>query len=160
MAATVLIIEDDHDIRVGLREALEHEGFIVYTAADGRAGLSLLARIAIPCVILLDQAMPIMNGEEFMENMNRDKTLSGIPVIVLSANNDPPDSPRRQGLFQQAVRYKPRNCGGTKVLWRARYFGGCSQIVVMSFDWIEAPSASQCRTRLVLGPPRNSPGLM
>jgi DNA-binding response OmpR family regulator len=82
--ATVLIIEDDHDSRVELRNVLEGEGFLIYTAADGQAGIDLLARIS-PCVIVLDQNLPIMSGDDFLKIKMQNKKFASIPVIVISA---------------------------------------------------------------------------
>jgi CheY-like chemotaxis protein len=82
---SVLLIEDDHDTRVSLRKILEAEGYFVFSAADGGAGLELLRRIKPPCLILLDCIMPMMNGHEFLEEIQRDPALHLIPVVVVSA---------------------------------------------------------------------------
>lgn len=82
---TVLVIDDDHDIRVSLRDALESEGYYVFSAANGIDGMAMLTRIKAPCVILLDQNMPLMNGDQFLEIKNADEKLASIPVIVMSA---------------------------------------------------------------------------
>jgi DNA-binding NtrC family response regulator len=82
---TVLVIEDDHDIRVSLRETLESEGFYVFSAANGIDGMATLKRIKRPDVIILDQNMPLMNGDQFLEIKSKDPDIASIPVIVMSA---------------------------------------------------------------------------
>lgn len=82
---TVLIIEDDHDTRVSLRSALEDEGFTVISATDGTHGYEQLKQIKTPVVVLLDQNMPLANGEEFMDLKEADPSLQNVPVIVSSA---------------------------------------------------------------------------
>lgn len=98
----VLIVDDDHDIRVTLREFFEHEGFLVFTAASGDAALNMLKRMDPPSFILLDQNMPIMNGDEFLVIKAKDLDLAHIPVIVMSAVSD-----RTTQLGAQAFLSKP-----------------------------------------------------
>ena len=59
---SVLIVEDEADIRDLLRELLEYEGFQVSTASQGREALTLLENEPRPHAILLDLMMPVMNG--------------------------------------------------------------------------------------------------
>jgi CheY-like chemotaxis protein len=85
MKMTVMIVEDDHDIRVTLREALEHEGYFVISVTNGASALELLAQTTPPDVILLDINMPIMNGDQFLAVIKTDPKLSKIPIIQMSA---------------------------------------------------------------------------
>lgn len=82
---TILIVEDDHDTRVSLRQILEGEGYYVFSAANGNQAINLLRVIKPPCLILLDILMPIMNGQEFLEEIEKDSLLHAVPVIVVSA---------------------------------------------------------------------------
>ena len=83
----IFIIEDDADLRETMKELLELEGFSVVTAENGREGIELLERNGKPCLILLDMMMPVMNGWEFLETMQRDQQalLAQIRVAVVSA---------------------------------------------------------------------------
>ena len=84
----ILIIEDDASIRDMLSECLADEGYEVLTACDGRQGLELLrASAATPDLILLDLAMPVMSGWEFLEIQRDDPRLAAIPLVVLSADS-------------------------------------------------------------------------
>lgn len=83
----IFIIEDDADLRETMKELLELEGFSVVTAENGREGIELLERNGKPCLILLDMMMPVMNGWEFLETMQRDQQalLAQTRVAVVSA---------------------------------------------------------------------------
>lgn len=85
---TVLIIEDDHETRVALRELLEGEGFLVLTATNGFEGYSKLQSLSGPAVVVLDQNLPLANGDEFLELKEGNRRLRDVPVIVVSAVSD------------------------------------------------------------------------
>ena len=81
----VMLVEDDEDIRVDLAEALRTEGYQVRTACHGADALDQLrASGDLPCLILLDLMMPVMDGWEFCDAQRRDQALAGIPVVLLS----------------------------------------------------------------------------
>ncbi len=85
---TVLIVDDEEDIRETLRFALELEGFQVLRAENGKAALALLAESPVrPSLILLDLMMPVMDGYEFLERAHADASLKDIPIVVISAFN-------------------------------------------------------------------------
>ena len=89
MSHTVLVVEDDVDIRQALVEILEDHGFKAVGASDGSEALALLASATeLPCVILLDLMMPVMDGAAFREAQRSDPRLASIPVVVLSAYRD------------------------------------------------------------------------
>jgi len=85
-SASVLLVEDDADIRETLRTMLELDGYRVAEAENGRRALELLQAGARPSVILLDLMMPVMNGWQFREEQNRDPGLAAIPVVVISGD--------------------------------------------------------------------------
>jgi CheY-like chemotaxis protein len=87
----ILVVDDDRDIREMLAQTLEDEGYAVRTATDGRDAMRLLASAdELPCTILLDLMMPVMNGWEFRAAQRRDPHLATIPVLMLSARSDIP----------------------------------------------------------------------
>lgn len=82
---TVLVVEDDHDTRVSLRQTLEAEGYVVRSAANGIHAIDVLRRYEPPSLILLDVMMPMMNGPEFLDKLRSHPTWKLIPVVVVSA---------------------------------------------------------------------------
>jgi DNA-binding response OmpR family regulator len=80
----VLIVEDDDDIRFDLAAILRIKGFTVEDAENGRAALELLSTRELPCVIILDLMMPVMNGWELAAALEADARLAAIPVIVMT----------------------------------------------------------------------------
>ena len=87
---TVLVVEDDPDLRETMAMLLKHSGYQVTTANNGREALDLLRSTPHPGVMLLDLRMPVMDGWELAAIMAEDRTLSGIPIIVASASDPAP----------------------------------------------------------------------
>lgn len=82
---TVMVVEDDEDIRDSVRDILEGEGYQVCTAANGQEALAALLRAARPCLILLDLMMPVMDGQQFLARLRSQPSFADIPVVVVSA---------------------------------------------------------------------------
>jgi CheY-like chemotaxis protein len=83
---SILIVEDDLDIREALAEALGFEGYDVVLAENGQDALDVLRDGPLPDVVLLDLLMPVMSGWQFRKEQLADPALAGIPVIVVSAS--------------------------------------------------------------------------
>jgi DNA-binding response OmpR family regulator len=81
---SVLVVDDESDIRDAVAEVLADEGYVVHGAGDGAEALRK-ARAVRPSVVLLDLMMPGMNGWEFRAAQKGDPDIQHIPVIVLSA---------------------------------------------------------------------------
>jgi CheY-like chemotaxis protein len=82
----VLVVEDNASLQEIICNVLEHEGFPTARAANGKEALALVHKLdPLPRMILLDLWMPAMNGFEFYEQISRDRTLSDIPVVVMTA---------------------------------------------------------------------------
>lgn len=79
----VLVVDDEPAIRRALDRALRLEGFTVRTAAGGKAALEAIAD-AQPDVIVLDIAMPDLDGYEVCKRIKQDPRTSAVPVIMLS----------------------------------------------------------------------------
>ena len=80
---TVLIVDDNADIRTYLRSILQGK-YSVLEAEDGKHGLDI-AREQVPDLIVSDVMMPVMNGLEFCQQVKKDDISSHIPVILLTA---------------------------------------------------------------------------
>jgi len=85
MPGTILVVDDDEDIRETLRVALELQGHNVYTAGNGREAMEALRRIPRPDVILLDLMMPVLTGWELAEQLAKDPALADVPIVVITA---------------------------------------------------------------------------
>jgi two-component system chemotaxis response regulator CheY len=83
---TILLVEDDVDVREALVEALRDKGYPVDWAFDGLHALEKLRGGARPGVILLDLMMPRMDGTEFRMAQRGDPALAELPVVLLSAD--------------------------------------------------------------------------
>ena len=83
--ATVLIVEDNFDTREVLERVLAIRGYAVLTARDGIDALALLESGAIPAAIILDIAMPNMDGITFSRTLRADPRWANLPVIVYTA---------------------------------------------------------------------------
>jgi PAS domain S-box-containing protein len=80
----VLVVDDDADLRRALARLLRQHGYVVATAANGQEGLDYLRTGARPTVIVLDLAMPVLDGWGFLEARNRSPDFRWIPVVVIS----------------------------------------------------------------------------
>ena len=85
-AGRILTIDDDIDGVDALKYLLESEGYVVDSAGNGREGLQHLHDGPKPCVVILDLAMPVMTGWQFLAARDGDAALAKIPVIVVTAS--------------------------------------------------------------------------
>jgi two-component system, chemotaxis family, chemotaxis protein CheY len=81
---TLLVVEDNPDLRSALVEVLTDEGYSVLSAENGEEALQVLSGVTVQA-ILLDLEMPFMDGREFLRRRVKSPELSAIPVVVLSA---------------------------------------------------------------------------
>jgi len=95
----VLVIDDDLPLRGMLAAALRQHGFQVLLAGDGGEGQRAL-NIHHPDVVLLDLAMPDVNGWDFLQRLQETGHLGRVPIIVVSAHlrHDP------QAILQMGVK--------------------------------------------------------
>jgi CheY-like chemotaxis protein len=82
----ILIVEDDPALRGTLADVLEDEGYEVASVGNGAEALAHLRRGSAPSVILLDLAMPVMDGWSFRAVQRRDARLARIPTVAVSAS--------------------------------------------------------------------------
>jgi CheY-like chemotaxis protein len=101
---SILIVEDDEDVRGALAAVLEEEGYSVLEARHGEEALRTLRGPDTVCLILLDLFMPTMNGWAFRDEQRRDPELAAIPVIVLSADGAALKSAGSMGVVDYMVK--------------------------------------------------------
>jgi CheY-like chemotaxis protein len=82
---SVLVVEDDDDLREVLCRVLSDEGYETRSAINGQDALALLREDPLPGLILLDLMMPIMNGWQFRAVQEADARLAAVPVVVMTA---------------------------------------------------------------------------
>jgi CheY-like chemotaxis protein len=99
---TVLVIDDDAEIRQALAELLEDEEYGVLLAANGKDALDLIGRGMRPDVILLDVMMPVMDGWHFLSARLKDPDLVEVPIIIISAGQEAEREARKVGVFEVA----------------------------------------------------------
>jgi len=81
----ILLVEDDADLRAAIAENLESNGFSVICASRGRCA-GVLAQRFVPDIALVDLGLPDMDGVKLCKDLNENKLLGSVPVIVISAN--------------------------------------------------------------------------
>ncbi len=84
MSATILIVDDEANLRKTLAEIFSARGYSILEAENGAAA-ALLLRDATPDLIFSDWRMPEMGGEELLQHLRADPRLSTIPLIVITA---------------------------------------------------------------------------
>jgi CheY-like chemotaxis protein len=84
--ASVLMVEDDDDIRRATCDFLSSAGYECLEAANGREALALLPDLVRPAVVLLDIMMPVMDGFEFLTELARSGQTTDLSVVIVSAS--------------------------------------------------------------------------
>jgi two-component system response regulator CpxR len=113
-AKRILVIEDDADLGLLMRDYFAQYQFEVETVHDGRAGLAR-ALEGEHDLILLDVMLPVLNGFEVLRQLRKRRTT---PVIILTARTEQPD--RIAGLNAGADDYLPKPFGPEELLARIR----------------------------------------
>jgi len=110
--ASVLVVDDDADIRGLVRELLQRAGYLVHEAADGREGLRVF-HAERPDLVLLDASMPELDGWETLERI---RDVSAVPVVMLTARAQEVDKVR--GLRAGADDYVTKPFGRQELVAR------------------------------------------
>jgi CheY-like chemotaxis protein len=99
LSRPVLIVDDDVAMRRFVVDVLTHSGLKVVTAENGLEALEQLRRHR-PCLVLLDLAMPLMDGSEFVKTVRGDPEFPAVPIICVSGLPDARDQAQRLGLAE------------------------------------------------------------
>jgi two-component system cell cycle response regulator len=103
---TILIVEDSPVQALSASQLLEDKGLNTICAVNGEAGLDM-ARQNLPDAILLDIQMPGMDGLEVCRRLQADPKTSGIPIILLTSQDNP--ETLRRGFDGGAVDFIPKD---------------------------------------------------
>jgi CheY-like chemotaxis protein len=95
---SVLVVEDDSDIREALQEAIEFFQYTCEGVGNGQEALDYLAKNPAPQMIILDLMMPTMNGYQFRTQQLLDPKIANIPVVVISADGRIMEKFRKVGV--------------------------------------------------------------
>lgn len=87
MSHHILIVDDEPANRKLLKVLVEHEGFTVTEAGGGAEALSLLAERKFE-LVFLDMMMPEVDGRKVLQSLSDEGVIPGLPVVVVTANND------------------------------------------------------------------------
>ncbi len=105
---TILVVDDDPDIREIVADILADEGFRTLGAENGRQALRMLREDGLrPNLILLDMMMPELDGWGFRAEQQRDAELAAIPVVVFTAHELPghtADQMQAAGFLKKPIR--------------------------------------------------------
>jgi DNA-binding response OmpR family regulator len=86
---SVMVVEDDADIRADIAELLHDAGYDVKTASTGNRGATLLREsVSLPQLILLDLTMPDGDGRSFRARQLENAALALVPVVLMSGKSD------------------------------------------------------------------------
>jgi DNA-binding response OmpR family regulator len=113
-AASVLVVDDDEDIRALLRTLLERTGAVVYEAPDGREGMREF-HAHRPDLVILDVSMPELDGWEMLDRI---RDMSDVPVLMLTARAD--ELERVRGLHAGADDYVIKPFGKQELIARVQ----------------------------------------
>ncbi len=83
MTHTILVVDDEADVRRFLTAVLAKAGFETLTAKDGREALEIATR-EHPDLVILDLMMPNQTGTDFYRRLTKDDELGAIPIIIVS----------------------------------------------------------------------------
>ncbi len=83
MAAKILVVDDEQDVRTFLSSILERQGYETRTAGDGVEAFEFVERER-PDLVILDLQMPNQTGTEFFRRLTRHREVADIPVIIVS----------------------------------------------------------------------------
>lgn len=110
---TVLVVEDEIDVRIFASKVLEMEGYNVLKAGNAEDGLGLLKQNNVS-LVLIDLRLPVLSGLWLLETIKGTPKISTVPVIILTASAEA--SQRERALGMGAVDYlvKPISAGGIR----------------------------------------------
>jgi len=110
---TILLIEDNNDIRENMAEIIEMANYKVLTAADGKQGVELAMKQK-PDLVVCDIMMPVLDGYGVLHMLHKNPDLKSVPFIFLSAMAERAEV--RKGMELGADDYITKPCSGTELL--------------------------------------------
>jgi CheY-like chemotaxis protein len=103
----ILVVEDDADISLSVKQILQMYGYEVATAFDGQEALDKLRTGCMPNLIFLDLMMPNVDGFQFYAEFQKDDKINHIPIVVLTADGNTIEKGKK--VNAKAALKKPAN---------------------------------------------------
>ena len=100
---TVLIADDDADIRLVIRMRLERSTYRILETGSGRDALRLI-QASLPDVVLLDWQMPDISGQELLTILRADRTFDAIKVIIITGEDQAAKEAVHHGAFASILK--------------------------------------------------------
>lgn len=82
---TILVVEDDEDIRLAMRLALEGFGYRVVEAGNGEEAIEMAWRTC-PSIVLMDLSLPLLDGLTAMKRIREDPQMKDVPIVAVTAH--------------------------------------------------------------------------
>jgi DNA-binding response OmpR family regulator len=106
MARTVLLIEDEPNIKEAVSFILERDGWDVHVHADGATAVEAVARVG-PDIVILDVMLPGRSGLDILRDLRADPPTAGLPVLMLTAKGQARDRAEAEALGVSRYMTKP-----------------------------------------------------
>jgi CheY-like chemotaxis protein len=105
VAAQILVVEDNDDLRELFCELLASHDYSVAEARNGREAIDYLASQPLPSLVFLDLMMPVMDGMEFLAERRKDPRLAEVPVFIFTAKHSAVEDPPADvvGVFKKPL---------------------------------------------------------
>lgn len=116
---TVLLVDDQFELRAIHGTYLREHGFEVITASDGAAALNT-ARAALPDIILLDHSLPRLTGLDVARELQRDPSTASIPIVMITAHAY--GAVGRKARDAGCVSFLAKPCAPSRVLQEVQRF--------------------------------------
>lgn len=103
MARSIVVVEDDKDIRAALVALLEFEGHVVRAVADGPSGVKLILR-DLPFVSFIDVGLPLLDGYGVAQQVRADARGAGLRLVALTGSSGQDTRARSAGFDAYVVK--------------------------------------------------------
>jgi two-component system, sensor histidine kinase and response regulator len=100
----IVVVDDEPGLCESFQDFFEDEGYDVRPALDGQHALAVLeACPALPCVIVCDVIMPVMDGNELYHRLKQDAALRAVPIVFMTS--DPARAPAGELIMKKPVNF-------------------------------------------------------
>lgn len=105
MKPVIMIVDDDYAITHLLSIMLKNHGYTTITAPDGSVALETLKVCPLPALIITDYCMPILNGNELIENLSSQSMFKNVPIVIMTGSQIDditlPNTPNFKGIIKK-----------------------------------------------------------